>query len=130
MGLFWQTVKVGNPASGDFVEIDAIVDTGATDSVFPASFLSGLRLQPITTHTYVLEDGSQGEFPYGMALIEIKGEIRHCPVVFGPEDDALLGSTTLEIFKLMPDLNTQALWPASHSPLGGGLRPWPLVGKE
>ena len=128
MGLFWQDVKVGNPAGGDFAEIRALVDTGAGDSVFPAEFLAGLHLQPITSYTYVLADGSEVELPFGQASIEIKGEIRYCPVVFGPGDVALLGATTLEIFKLMPDLNTQALWPVSHSALGGGLPPWPVVG--
>ena len=128
MGIFWQDVKVGNPAGGDFAEIRALVDTGAGDSVFPAEFLAGLHLQPITSYTYVLADGSEVELPFGQASIEIKGEIRYCPVVFGPGDVALLGATTLEIFKLMPDLNTQALWPVSHSALGGGLPPWPVVG--
>ena len=27
----------------------------------------------------------------------------HCPVIFGPEDQYLLGATTLEIFNLMVD---------------------------
>lgn len=130
MGLFWQTVKVSGAQDGDFKEMPALVDTGAMDSVFPASFLAALQVQPLTTYTYRLADGSLVDLPYGQASIEIKGETRVCPVVFGPDDVALLGATTLEIFKLMPDLNTQALWPASHSPLGGGLRPWPLVGKE
>jgi len=130
MGIFWQDVKVGNPASRDFAEIEAMVDTGAMDSVFPASFLEGLQVQILETHTYRLADGSLVELPWGIAHIEIKGKIRPCPVVFGPGDIALLGATTLEIFKLMPDLNTQALWPVSHSPLGGGVRPWPVVGGE
>ena len=130
MGLFWQAVKVGSSKDGDFAEVDALVDTGATDSVFPASFLAGLQVQILETHTYRLADGSFVELPCGMALIEIKGEIRYCPVVFGAGDDVLLGNTTLAIFKLMPDLDTMALWPMSHSPLGGGVRPWPVVGGE
>ena len=128
MGLFWQRVRVGNPAGGDFAEVDALVDTGATDSVFPAPFLDGLGVQPVTSHTYRLADGSLVELPYGMALIEIKGDTLPCPVVFGAGDDVLLGNTTLAIFKLLPDLETMALWPASHSPLSGGGRPWPVVG--
>lgn len=129
MGAFSQMVKVGNPAGGDFAEIEALVDTGAGDSVFPASFLDGLGVQPLTNYTYRLADGALVELPYGMALLEIEGEIRHCPVVFMPDDVAVLGSTTLSIFKLMPDLNTKALWPASHSLLGGGPPPWPVVGE-
>ncbi len=125
MGVFWQRVKVGNPEGGDFIEIDAMVDTGAADSMFPESLLAGLRLQPLTSHTYSLADGSWVELPYAQATLEIKGERRFCPVVFGPGDEALLGATTLEIFKLMADPNTMSLLPASHSPLGGGGRPVP-----
>ncbi len=130
MRLFRQTLKVGNPQTNDFAEIDAMVDTEATDSMFPQSLLNSLGLQPITAYTYQLADGSLAELPYGMALIEIKGETRHCPVAFRPDNDALLGATTLAIFKLMPDPNTMALWPASHSPLGGGAPPWPVVGTQ
>ena len=127
MGIFWQTLKVGNPQGGDFAEIQAMVDTGAADSMFPAPFLSGIGLESLATHTYILADGSRVELPYGQATIEINGSRRVCPVVFGPGDDALLGATTLEIFKLLVDPNTGALWPASHSPLGGGGRPVPLI---
>lgn len=126
MGVFWQELKVGNPQGGDFAESQAMADTGAADSMFPASFLSALNLQPLASHTYVLADGSSLELPYGIALININGDVRPCPAVFGPSDDALLGATTLDIFKLLVDPNTGSLWPASHSPLGGGGRPVPL----
>ena len=126
MGTFYQTVKVGNPAGGDFVEIDAMVDTGATDSMFPQSLLGELHLLPLESQTYKLADGSMIEFPFGQAVIEINGRARVCPVIFGPGDEALLGATTLEIFKLLVDPNTLSLRPASHSNLGGSGRPYPL----
>ena len=126
MGVFSQTVKVGNPAGGDFVEIDAMVDTGATDSMFPASLLAELHLQPLESQTYTVADGRMVELPYGQAVIEITGRARVCPVIFGPGDEVLLGATTLEIFKLLVDPNTMSLRPASHSHLGGGGRPYPL----
>ena len=122
MGVFWQTVKVGNPRGGDLAEIEAMVDTGAADSMFPESLLAGIGLQPTTSHGYLLADGRRVELPYAQALIEINGAIWVCPVIFGPSDDALLGATTLEIFKLVVDPNTQSLLPAHSSPLGGGSR--------
>ena len=122
VGIFWQSVKVGNPGGGDFVEIDAMVDTGAADSMFPQSLLEGIRLQPLTSHKYAVADGRTAEFPYGQAAIEIQGETLICPVIFGPGDDALLGATALEIFKLIVDPNTQSRLPANISPLGGGTR--------
>ncbi len=125
MGVFWQTVKVGNPEGGDFAEIEAMVDTGAADSMFPASLLAEIHLQPLKLQKYVLADGRRVELPYGLALININDETWPCPVVFGPGDDALLGATTLEIFKLLVDPNSQSLLPADFSNLGGGGRPQP-----
>lgn len=126
MGTFYQAVKVGNPSGGDFVEIEAMVDTGATDSMFPESLLTSIHVQPLISHIYILADGSEVELPYGQAVIEINGETRYCPVVFGNGDEVLLGATTLEIFKLLVDPNSQSLRPASHSQLGGSSRPYPL----
>ena len=123
MGVFWQTVKVGNPEGGDSVEMEAMVDTGATDSVFPRTLLEDLRVQPVTSYKYAVADGRSVELPYGMALITINDATWHCPVVFGPGDDALLGATTLEIFKLLVDPNSQSLQPADSWPLGRGHRP-------
>ena len=125
MGVFWQTVKVGNPEGGDFAEIEAMVDTGAADSMFPASLLADIHLHPIGSHTYVLADGRRIELPFGEATLDISGSRRVCPVVFGPGDDALLGATTLEIFKLLVDPDSQSLLPADFSNLGGGGRPQP-----
>ena len=126
MGVFYQTVKVGNPAGGDFVEIDAMVDTGATDSMFPESLLAELHLQPLESQTYLVADGRMVELPYGQAVIEINGRARVCAVIFGPGDEALLGATTLEVFKLLADPNSMSLRPASHSQLGGSSRPYPV----
>ena len=53
MGTFSVMVSVGNPSGGDQVAIEALVDTGASDSMFPASLLEHLHLEPglrLTTH--------------------------------------------------------------------------------
>ena len=112
MAVFWQTVKVGNPEGGDFVENDAMVDTGAADSMFPATLLAEIHLQPLRSFVYSMADGRRVEFPYGQALININEETWTCPVIFGPDDDALLGAITLEIFKLLVDPISQSLKPA------------------
>ena len=44
MGTFSTTVRVGNPAGGDTFEVDALVDTGTSHSMFPASLLDRLRI--------------------------------------------------------------------------------------
>ena len=118
MGTFWRTVQVGNPAGGDLVEVEALVDTGADDSMFPQSLLSGLHLQPQCHFDYTMADGRIVSYPYGQARISIDGTAWICPVVFGPEEDALLGATTLEIFKLVADPVRKRLLPASVLRLG------------
>ena len=122
MGVFYQTVRVGNPTGGDLLEIAAMVDTGAADSLFPQSLLADIHLQPLTSYLYAVADGRKMEFPYGQAVIEINDAARICPVIFGSGDEALLGATTLEIFKLVADPVNQTLSPADFSPLGWGGR--------
>ena len=39
MGIFYAKVSVANLAGGDAHETQALVDTGATDSAFPATLL-------------------------------------------------------------------------------------------
>ena len=90
MGVFWQSVKVDNPDGGDFVEVDAMVDARGTDSMFPASLLAKIHFQPVRSLEYTVADGRKIEFPYGPALVNFNGESWSCPVVFGPNDNALL----------------------------------------
>ena len=122
MGVFKETVRVGNPRGGDFLEIAALVDTRAAAFMFPRSLLGEIHLQPLASYLYAVADGRKMEFPYDQAIIEINGTVRICPVIFGPEDEALLGATTLEIFKLVADPVNQALSPATFTPLGWGGR--------
>ncbi len=88
--------------------------------MFPQSLLSGLRLQPQRRFDYTMADGRRVSYPYGQARISIDCTAWICPVVFGPEDDALLGATTLEIFKLVADPVRKCLIPASVLRLGWG----------
>ena len=64
-------MSVGNPGGGDRVEAEALVDTGASDSMFPASLLSGLHLEPRSQVTYALADGTEVRFGRGQAVISI-----------------------------------------------------------
>lgn len=48
---------------------------------------------------------------YGMARILIDDIDWHCPIIFGPEEQYLVGATTLEIFGLMVDPAGQELVP-------------------
>ena len=79
-----------------------------------------MHLAPLRNHWFTIADGSRVEFPYGEARIRIDDDVRTCPVIFGPEDDALLAATTLEGFNLMADPANKRLIPVDVLPLGWG----------
>ena len=103
MGEF--SIKVGVSRSGGGLEtrVEAMVDTGSTHSIFPESVLVQLDVSPIERRRYSLADGREVEYNFGMADIAIEGRTLPCPVIFGAEEQYLLGATTLEIFELMVD---------------------------
>ena len=103
MGTFRVQVGVGNPYGGDFTPVSALVDTGATYSMMPESWLTTLRLAPDERIWFRIADGSRVEYDVGEARLQIGGKRRTCTVIFGPEDKYLLGATTLEDFGLMVD---------------------------
>ena len=82
---------------------EALVDTGATHTVLPDSLLRYLHIEPHEYDTWEFADGTTKEMGFGMARISIDGREWPCPVIFGPEDQYLIGATTLQIFSLMVD---------------------------
>ena len=122
MGTFSVMVSVGNPNGGDQVEIEALVDTGASDSMFPASLLENLRLEPRSRVDYALADGTEVRFGRGQAVINIDGRDGICPVIFGPEgdDNCLIGGTTLQILMFSVDPVNEVLAPTNRGRLGFG----------
>ncbi len=75
----------------------ALVDTGATDTFLPSGALRKLGIKPVGRRAYEMADGTVHELPFGVAAIEVAGEITGGAVVFAGEDEeALLGVTVLE----------------------------------
>ena len=104
MGVFEVTLGVCGPGEGELTPVAALVDTGAVHSVLPASLLTRLRVTPLEKFAYTLADGSSVEYDFGMARLGLAGHPeRYCPVIFGPEEQYLVGATTLEFFNLMVD---------------------------
>ena len=114
MGSFNVTMGVGHVDGGDLTDVSAMVDTGAAHSILPASLLAYLNVLPRRQDRYVLADGSEKEYGYGVARISIDSEEWPCPVIFGDEDVYLLGATTLEIFGLMVDPVGERLLPRTY----------------
>ena len=103
IGTFRVEIGIGNPMGGDLRAVSALVDTGATHSMMPASLLAGLSVVPSRQRRFRLADGSGLEYGVGAARVRINDREEVCPVIFGPEGQYLLGATTLEIFELTVD---------------------------
>ena len=114
MGIFEVTISVGHPDGGDLVPVSATVDTGAGHTMLPASFLASLRIEPRDYRHFSIADGSEVLFGYGVARIAIEDSEWPCPVIFGPDDQYLLGATTLEIFGLAVDPYDGQLFPRRY----------------
>ena len=112
MGTFFAAVQVGDTSGKRFEAVEALVDTGATYTMLPASLLRSLGVSPIESQSFRLADGSRIELDVGDALIQIDGRVRGSPIVFSGEGtNPILGAVTLEIFGLGVDPISQRLVP-------------------
>ena len=103
MGTFRVPLEIGNPSTQVARTVDALVDTGATFSMVPSSLLRGLGLEPFMTVTFRIANGETVECPTAWATFSAAGRSVMARVIFGPEDQYLLGATTLEDLLLVPD---------------------------
>src|SRR5207237_5047912 len=89
---------------------DFLVDTGATDSLAPASELTKVGLRPVSTMVYELADGTKQTYSFGLAQIEFMGEITAGRIIFGPDNaEPILGVTALESVGITVDLTNRTL---------------------
>ena len=100
MSTFEVAVRVGHILYGDMAGVTALVDTGATRTVLPASFFCELGVLPGMKVQVGYADGEIRETDTGQARIAYNRVERVCPGLFGEEDIYLLGATTLEILEL------------------------------
>ena len=111
MGLIYVPVSLRETKkSRKKYEAKFLVDTGATDSLAPASKLKKAGIEPVGKMTYELPDGSPVEYSFGLVVIEFMGEITAGRVIFGPDDaEPLLGVTALESVGITVDPTNQKL---------------------
>ena len=111
MGVIHVTVAVrDSKKSRKKYEALFLVDTGATDSMAPASQLKKAGIVPDGKMAYELADGSVVEYPFAAAFLEFMGEITGGRVIFGPEGaEPLLGVTALESVGIVVDPKNQKL---------------------
>ena len=101
MGTFSVSLEVGNLAGGSFVQIDALVDTGATYTVLGGDLLERLGVEPVDRRSFQLADERVVNYDVGEVRLRLEGSELTVLVVFAPAGtSALLGATALEVFGL------------------------------
>ncbi len=111
MGAFRYPLQVGDPQGLRFETVEALVDTGATFTVIPASVLERLGVPRSRRRSFRLADDRVVEQDTGETLVRLEGQTIATVVVFGPEGRALLGVYTLEMAQLAVDPVRQRLLP-------------------
>ena len=114
MGVFNWPVRIESIDGGRSLDIDAMVDTGASYTIVPARLLRDLGVEPIDTIGLVMADGRSVEYDLGEARATINGRSIPTLVVFGDDEArALLGAYTLEGLRLAVDPAHGRLVPAT-----------------
>ena len=103
MGTFNVELRIGSADLSAWETVSALVDTGATCSMAPASLLRRLGVEPQETVEFELAGGEVVEYATGWAAFSAAGRIGRARVIFGPDGEHLLGATTLEDLALMVD---------------------------
>ena len=111
MGLFRVKIEVAHPIDRRFQEIEAVVDTGAFCSMFPASLFNHLGIASDSEREFTLADGRKQTYPMGEATFRWDGLERTSAVIFGPEGVYLLGALTLQSLNLIADTTHHRLIP-------------------
>ena len=75
MGTFNVQLQVGDSASRRFVEVEALVDTGATHTMLPRDVLVTLGVEATERVAFELADERVVEYAVGEARIRLDGRL-------------------------------------------------------
>lgn len=96
MGTFSIPIAISGKAQTTVERMEALVDTGATNTVIPADVLRRLGVVPHRSSTFQLADGRELELEIGRAWVRVDGQQEFTQVVFGPPGSGpILGAITL-----------------------------------
>ena len=110
MGLTHVVVRLFNAPSRDTYDADFLVDTGAMDTMAPASELKRIGIKPTGKEVYELANGELVEWEHGSAEIEFMGVVVPIRIIFGPDNSKpLLGVVALEMAGFIVDPKNQTL---------------------
>jgi clan AA aspartic protease len=118
IGLTHVAVRLLNSDSNQTYEADFLVDTGAWDTMAPASELKKIGIQPVGKDVYELASGEVAEYEFGIAEMRFMGEITGTRILFGPDNsDPILGVVALEAAGFIVDPKNETLRKLRARPL-------------
>jgi len=110
VGTFHVAIELGSLDGSRWEFVEALVDTGASHSIFPASLLRQLGIEPTERWPFRLADERQREFDVGQARLRVQGREGYSMVVFGNDGiEARVGRLTLTELGLAPNHSESAL---------------------
>ena len=114
MGVFNWPVRLESMDGEKSLEMEAMVDTGASYTMIPGHMLKEMGVTPIDKIGLRLADARVVEYDMGEARATINGRSIPTLVVFGPDDARpLLGAYTLEGLRLAVDPTHGRVIPAT-----------------
>jgi aspartyl protease family protein len=118
MGLTHVAVRLLRSDAKDTYNADFLVDTGAMDTMAPASALKNIGVKPIGKDLYEMANGDIVEFEHGNVEMEFMGEVIPSRILFGPDNSKpILGVVTLETAGFIVDPKNQTLRKLRARPL-------------
>ena len=118
MGLTHVAVSLLNSDSKSTYNADFLVDTGAWDTMAPASELKKIGIKPDGKDFFELANGELVEFEYGVAKLKFMNVTTGIRILFGPEScEPILGVVALESAGFIVDPKNQTLRKLKARPL-------------
>jgi predicted aspartyl protease len=116
MGTFSVPIEIGNSAGTRFEPVDALVDTGASYTLLPASLLRQLGVPAHDRVPLILAGGCRILRDVGRTWIRVGEKSEVTLMVFGNDDaKALLGGYALQGLLLAVDTPNEQLVPLPGS---------------
>lgn len=101
MGTFHVEVEIGDSQGMRYEHVEALVDSGSTYNILPASMLRRLGIEVLGSGTFKLADGRRVKRDMGQTRVRLNGKECFAPVVFEDNNaQSVLGAVTLRIFGL------------------------------
>jgi clan AA aspartic protease len=118
VGLTHVPVTVTNLITRDAFTLKFLIDTGATESMVPASELRKIGIAPGTRRSYELANGQLEHFDIAFVEITFLDETIFGEILFGPENaEPLLGALALQSAGIVVDPRNETIRKLPTRPL-------------